>query len=148
MALSQSALAELLDALHAGGDLDVVREALGLVLQALLDAEATQHLGARPYKRTRAAHRAPQRHPRPAAVDQAGDVELRIPKLGEGSFFPALLEPRRRIDRALLAVVMEGGCRSWPSSRVKTRPVSVHAGPQASRSSTCCSRWALSASAV
>ena len=38
---------------------------------------------------------------------KAGDVELRIPKLREGSFFPALLEPRRRIDRALLAVVME-----------------------------------------
>jgi hypothetical protein len=34
-------------------------------------------------------------------------VELGIPKLREGSFFPALLEPRRRIDRALLAVVME-----------------------------------------
>jgi putative transposase len=38
---------------------------------------------------------------------KAGDVELKIPKLREGSFFPALLEPRRRIDRALLAVVME-----------------------------------------
>jgi putative transposase len=34
-------------------------------------------------------------------------VELKIPKLREGSFFLALLEPRRRIDRALLAVVME-----------------------------------------
>jgi putative transposase len=34
-------------------------------------------------------------------------VELKLPKLREGSFFPALLEPRRRIDRALLAVVME-----------------------------------------
>jgi putative transposase len=38
---------------------------------------------------------------------KAGDVELKIPKLREGSFFPALLEPRRRIDRALLAVVMQ-----------------------------------------
>ena len=38
---------------------------------------------------------------------KAGDVELHIPKLREGSFFPALLEPRRRIDRALWAVVME-----------------------------------------
>jgi hypothetical protein len=34
-------------------------------------------------------------------------VELRIPKLREGSFFAALLEPRRRIDQALLAVAME-----------------------------------------
>ena len=37
----------------------------------------------------------------------AGDVELGIPKLREGSFFPSLLERRRRIDRALYAVVME-----------------------------------------
>ena len=37
----------------------------------------------------------------------AGDVELAIPKLREGSFFPSLLERRRRIDRALYAVVME-----------------------------------------
>jgi hypothetical protein len=52
MALNQSALSELLDALRAGGDLDVLREALTLVLQALIDAEATQHIGARPYERT------------------------------------------------------------------------------------------------
>jgi putative transposase len=36
---------------------------------------------------------------------QAGDMELRIPKLRKGSFFPAILEPRRRIDQALYAVV-------------------------------------------
>ena len=48
MALSKSALSELLDALRAGGDLDLVREALALVLQALIDAEATQHIGALP----------------------------------------------------------------------------------------------------
>ena len=38
---------------------------------------------------------------------KAGDLELRIPKLRQGSFYPSLLEPRRRIDRALWAVVME-----------------------------------------
>ena len=38
---------------------------------------------------------------------KTGDVKLHIPKLREGSFFPALLEPRRRIDRALWAVIME-----------------------------------------
>ena len=48
MALSKSALSELLDVLRAGGDLDVIREGLALVLQALIDAEATQQIGARP----------------------------------------------------------------------------------------------------
>jgi hypothetical protein len=46
MALDQSALSELLDALRAGGDLDVVGEALALVLQALIEAEAAQQIGA------------------------------------------------------------------------------------------------------
>ena len=38
---------------------------------------------------------------------RAGDLELRIPKLRTGSFFPSLLERRRRVDQALFAVVME-----------------------------------------
>ena len=38
---------------------------------------------------------------------QAGDLELSIPKLRSGSFFPVLLERRRRVDQALFAVVME-----------------------------------------
>src|SRR5699024_8638131 len=37
----------------------------------------------------------------------AGDIEARIPKLRSGSFFPALLERRRRVDRALYAVIMQ-----------------------------------------
>jgi hypothetical protein len=59
MALSKSALSDLLDALRAGGDLDVIRESLALVLQALIDTEATQHIGAGRYERTdtRTAHR-------------------------------------------------------------------------------------------
>ena len=45
---------------------------------------------------------------RPRALStKAGDVALAIPKLRAGSFFPSLLEPRRRIDQALYAVVME-----------------------------------------
>jgi putative transposase len=59
MALSKSALSELLDALRAGGDLDVIREGLALVLQALIEAEAAQQIGADRYERTdtRTAHR-------------------------------------------------------------------------------------------
>ena len=107
MALDESAITDLLAALRAGGGLDVVREALGLVLQALINADATQQIGAGRYERSasRTTHRNGSR-PRLLST-KAGDVELHIPKLREGSFFPALLEPRRRIDRALLAVVME-----------------------------------------
>ena len=107
MALSKSALSDLLDALRAGGDLDVIGEGLAVVLQALIDAEATEVIGAGRYERS--AARTTHRNGSRARLlsTKAGDVELRIPKLRVGSFFPALLEPRRRIDRALLAVVME-----------------------------------------
>jgi Transposase, Mutator family len=100
MALDESAMTELLAALRAGGDRDVVREALALVLQALIDAEATQQIGADRYQRSQ--QRTTHRNGTGARLlsTKAGDVELRIPKLREGSFFPALLEPRRRIDRA------------------------------------------------
>ena len=43
----------------------------------------------------------------PAPLRPTGDVDLKIPKLRQGSFFPSILERRRRIDRALFAVVME-----------------------------------------
>ncbi len=54
MALAQSALTDLLDALRAGGDLHLMRDAMQLVLQALIDLEATHHIGAAPCERSEA----------------------------------------------------------------------------------------------
>jgi putative transposase len=107
MALSQSALNELLEAIRAGDGTDTLREAMRLVLQELIELEASQVIGAARYERTdeRTTHRNGSRSR--LLSTKAGDVELHIPKLREGSFFPALLEPRRRIDRALWAVIME-----------------------------------------
>ena len=107
MTLDQSALTDLLDALRSGGDLDFMREAMQLVLQALIELEATQVIGAGRYERTdgRTTHRNGSRAR--LLSTKAGDVQLAIPKLREGSFYPSLLEPRRRIDRALWAVIME-----------------------------------------
>jgi putative transposase len=107
MVLSQSAVSELLDAFRAGDGVDLIRESVRLVLQELIEVEATQEIGAAPYERTetRTNERNGSR-PRLLAT-QAGDIELAIPKLRKGSFFPSILEPRRRIDQALYAVVME-----------------------------------------
>jgi putative transposase len=107
MALSQSAVSELLDAFRAGDGVDLIRESVRLVLQELIEVEATEMIGAAPYERTetRTNERNGSR-PRLLAT-QAGDIELAIPKLRKGSFFPSILEPRRRIDQALYAVVME-----------------------------------------
>jgi putative transposase len=78
-----------------------------LVLQELIEVEATEQIGAARYERsdTRVTERNGSR--RRLLTTQAGDVGLRIPKLRKGSFFPSILEPRRRIDQALYAVVME-----------------------------------------
>ena len=140
MALSKSALSDLLDALRAGGDLDVIREALALVLQALIEAEAAQQIGADRYERS--ASRTTHRNGTRARLlsTKAGDVELRIPKLREGSFFPALLEPRRRIDRALLAVVMEAYVHGTSTRKVDdlVKALGVDAGISKSEVSRIC----------
>src|SRR4051795_8803261 len=107
MALSQSAVSELLDAFRTGEGVDLVRESVRLVMQELIEAEATERIGAGRYERTdtRTTERNGARDR--LLATKGGDVELRIPKLRKGSFFPAILEPRRRIDQALYAVVME-----------------------------------------
>jgi transposase-like protein len=107
MALSQSVLSELLDAFRVGEGVDLVRDAVRLVMQELIETEATEQIGAGRYERSdsRITDRNGSR-PRLVAT-QAGDIELRIPKLRKGSFFPSILEPRRRIDQALYAVVIE-----------------------------------------
>ena len=107
MALDQSALLEVLKALKAAEVDDRVRQASETLYQALIEAELTAVIGAGPHERTetRTAQRNGSR-PR-ILTTPAGDLELRIPKLRAGSFFPSLLERRRRVDRALFAVVME-----------------------------------------
>ena len=107
MALSESAVSDLLDALRVGEGTDLVRELAQWALQQLIDAEATEKIGADPWERTDA--RVTYRNgTRPKVLStKAGDLALTIPKLRKGSFFPGLLEPRRRIDQALYAVVME-----------------------------------------
>ena len=84
---------------------DLFRDLLERSLQELIDAELTGAIGAEPHERTES--RSNQRNGgRPRMLSTpAGDVELRLPKVRTGSFFPSLLEPRRRVDRALWAVI-------------------------------------------
>jgi putative transposase len=107
MALDQSALLEVLDALKVADVSDRVRAAVETIYQALIEAELTDAIGAAPHQRT--DERTAQRNGHRTRIlsTTAGDLELRIPKLRTGSFFPSLLERRRRVDQALFAVVME-----------------------------------------
>lgn len=107
MALDQSALLDLLAELKLTDVTDRIRVMTEKLYQELIDAEATAFIGAAPFERTseRTTHRNGSR-PR-TLTTTAGDLELTIPKLRQGTFFPALLERRRRVDQALFAVVME-----------------------------------------
>ena len=107
MALDESALPELLDALRAGDGVDLIRDAVRLVMQELIELEAAEHIGAGRYERSDARTNERNGHRSRLLATQAGDIELKIPKLSHGSFFPSLLEPRRRIDQALHAVIMQ-----------------------------------------
>ena len=99
-------LSEMLAGATGEGIKDLLREVVRDALQELIEEELTATSGAAKHERTEA--RTAQRNGgRDRLVSTpAGDVELKIPKLRKGSFFPELLEPRRRVDRALWAVIM------------------------------------------
>jgi len=73
----------------------------------LIEVQATQQIGADRYQRSDERVTERNGHRPRTLTTKAGDLELAIPKLRKGSFFPSILEPRRRIDQALYAVVME-----------------------------------------
>jgi len=107
MALDQSVLSDLLDAFQSGEGLDLIRESVRTVYQELIETELTSAIGAGLYERTDDRTNERNGHRARVLATKAGDVELAIPKLRKGSFLPSILEPRRRIDQALYAVVME-----------------------------------------
>jgi putative transposase len=118
MALDQSALLELAEMVQRADGGDLMRKLLETMLQSLVDAQATAHIGAEPHERTEA--RTTQRNgSRPKTVTtSSGDVTVKIPKTRTGSFFPSLLEPRRRIDVALHAVICQAYVEGVSTRRV------------------------------
>ena len=107
MTHSHSGVHAQLDALLSADPQAMFAELVRAGLQALIEAEAATKIGADRYERSegRTTHR--NGHRTKTVSTPAGDIEARIPKLRSGSFFPALLERRRRVDRALYAVIMQ-----------------------------------------
>src|SRR5688500_3997934 len=98
------ALRELLE---KGSDATFLREMIGFAAQRLMELESEGLCGAAHGERS--AERVNQRNGYRERDWQtrAGTVELRIPKLRKGSYFPAFLEPRRTAEKALAAVIQE-----------------------------------------
>lgn len=91
-----------------GEGVDYLRESLLWVCQQLMEAEVSELVGAERGERApeeRLTHRNGYR-PRPWHT-RAGELELAIPKIRRGSYFPSFLEPRRRSEQALVAVIQE-----------------------------------------
>jgi transposase-like protein len=107
MALDQSALLEVLEVLKAAEVDDRIRQAAETIYQALIEAELSSVIGALPHQRTEVRTAQRNGHRPRTVTTTAGDLELRIPRLRTGSFFPSLLERRRRVDQSLFAVIME-----------------------------------------
>jgi putative transposase len=93
--------------LEKGTDADVLREMIGFAAQRLMELEVQALTGAGHGERSvaRLAHRNGYRER--DWETRAGTVELRIPKLRKGSYFPGFLEPRRMAEKALTAVIQE-----------------------------------------
>jgi transposase-like protein len=86
---------------------DFLRESLRWVVQQLMEAEVSELIGAERGERSpeRLTHRNGYRQR--AWQTRAGEIELAIPKIRRGSYFPSFLEPRKRSEQALVAVVQE-----------------------------------------
>jgi transposase-like protein len=100
-------LAELLRKAQMEHDADFLKEGVRVLSQAIMEMEVEEHIGAARHERTegRSGHRNGYRER--TWDTRAGAIELKVPRVRDDSYFPSLLEPRRRAERALSAVVQE-----------------------------------------
>ena len=112
------ALAELVRKAEADGDVDFLKEGVRVLSQALMEVEVAQHIGAERYERS--GERNGQRNGyRDRTWDtRVGTLDLKVPRVRDGSYFPSLLEPRKRAERALVAVVREAYVQGVSTRRV------------------------------
>ena len=115
MAKDRMNVLELLRKEAPDADFDFLREGLRVLIQAVMEAEVATKIGAGLGERSseRTTYRT-----RPWDT-RVGTLELQVPKLREGSYFPSLLEPRRRRERALLAVVQQAYVEGVSTRRVE-----------------------------
>src|SRR3982751_4015104 len=111
----------VLDALRKGEEAagDPLREMIRWTIQELMEAEVAAQIGAGRYERS--GERVTQRNgyrTRPWDT-RVGTLELAIPKLRQGSYFPSSLEPRRRAEQALVAVVAEAYVQGVSTRKVE-----------------------------
>lgn len=112
------ALEELLRKAQMDGDVDFLRDGAQTLAQAVMDLEVSQQVGAEPYERT-AARTGQRNGSRDRTWDtRVGTMDLKVPRVRDGRYYPSLLDPRKRAERALVAVVQEAYVQGVSTRRV------------------------------
>jgi putative transposase len=101
------ALLEYLRKVGMGLQPDFLREAIRVMSDLLMELEVSQQIGAERYERSDKRTTQRNGYRERTWETRVGEIDLRIPKLRQGSYFPSLLEPRRRAEQALLAVIQQ-----------------------------------------
>jgi transposase-like protein len=99
-------------------DADFLRQAVQLFSQMLMELEVDQQVGAGKHERTPERKNYRNGHRQRTWKTRVGEIDLAIPKLRKGSYFPSLLEPRRPTEKALLAVIQEAYLKGVSTRKV------------------------------
>jgi putative transposase len=97
----------LIEFVEKEADADLVRDMLAFAADRIMDAEVEAAVGAAKHARTPMRETQRNGYRERAWETRAGRIELAIPKLRKGSYFPSFLEPRRTAEKALVAVIQE-----------------------------------------
>ncbi len=120
MAEDRMAVLEMLRKATADGDVDVLREGVRVLAEAIMEAEVSELTGVAKGERAPDRRLTNRNGYRERRWDtRVGTIGLAIPKVRDGSYFPSLLEPRRRAERALLSVVQEAYVAGVSTRRVE-----------------------------
>jgi transposase-like protein len=118
MADPTMALMEYLGNMGLEPDEGFLQEALQQLTQTVVELEAAKQIGAGRYERTPERKTYRNGHRDRVWETRVGEIPLRIPKVRDGSYFPSLLEPRRRSEKALLAVIQQAYVEGVSTRRV------------------------------
>lgn len=111
----------LLDILRQMGmdrDADSLRDGAQLLTQRLIKLKETERVGAKRYERASERSTSRNRHRDRSWETRAGELDLKIPKLRKGTFFPSFLKPRKMTEKAILSVVQEAYIRGVSTRKV------------------------------
>jgi transposase-like protein len=112
------ALKEYLINIGLDGEADFLRQSVELLSQMLIELEVEQQIGAGKHERTPERSNYRNGYRERTWETRVGEIQLAIPKLRQGSFFPSLLAPRRPAEQALLAVIQEAYVKGISTRKV------------------------------